>query len=74
MRPYDIITHPSAKPRIDAGWASEMIVSGMRTARTWIMRQRQRHDLALLDNRLLQDIGLSRIDVKKEAEKPFWQG
>jgi uncharacterized protein YjiS (DUF1127 family) len=35
-------------------------------------RQRQRHDLATLDDRLLRDIGLSRADAEHESRKPFW--
>jgi uncharacterized protein YjiS (DUF1127 family) len=43
----------------------------------WVRRRaelaRQRHALAELDDRLLQDIGLTRDDVASEVEKPFWQ-
>ncbi|MDY0883367.1 DUF1127 domain-containing protein [Dongia soli] len=39
----------------------------------WQARARQRRHLASLDNRLLQDIGLSRVDVEQEATKPFWR-
>ena len=35
-------------------------------------RQRQRHDLATLDDRLLRDIGVSRADADRESRKPFW--
>jgi uncharacterized protein YjiS (DUF1127 family) len=38
-----------------------------------VERARQRHALAELDDRLLQDVGLSRADVTSEVEKPFWQ-
>lgn len=40
---------------------------------TWLARRRQRLDLAELDDRLLQDIGLTRADVARETAKPFWQ-
>lgn len=36
--------------------------------------QRSRRALAVLDDRMLRDIGLSRVDAKREAEKPFWVG
>jgi uncharacterized protein YjiS (DUF1127 family) len=39
----------------------------------WEERAAQRRHLATLDDRLLQDIGLSRLDVDREARKPFWQ-
>lgn len=38
-----------------------------------IERARQRRALLRLDERMLRDIGLSRYDVIREAEKRFWQ-
>lgn len=40
---------------------------------TWYERLRQRHRLAVLDNRMLDDLGLSREDVARECGKPFWR-
>ncbi|MDD3448252.1 MAG: DUF1127 domain-containing protein [Gammaproteobacteria bacterium] len=40
----------------------------------WSERARQRRQLARLDDRLLGDIGLSRVDAEQEARKPFWRG
>lgn len=40
----------------------------------WQDRIRDRGRLASLDQRLLQDIGLSRADIDREISKPFWQG
>lgn len=39
----------------------------------WQERVRQRHQLAKLDDRLLRDIGISRVDAMHEIEKPFWR-
>lgn len=39
----------------------------------WYQRRRQRRRLALLDDRLLRDIGLDRATAMEEADKPFWQ-
>lgn len=39
----------------------------------WRQRSRQRTALAALDDRLLDDVGLSRDDVAREIHKPFWQ-
>lgn len=40
----------------------------------WNERTRQRRRLARLDDRLLADLGLSRVDAEQEARKPFWRG
>ena len=40
---------------------------------TWLERARQRHALRALDDWVLKDIGLSRADVMREGDKPFWQ-
>ena len=40
----------------------------------WNERARQRRRLARLDDRLLGDLGLSRVDAEQEARKPFWRG
>lgn len=39
----------------------------------WRARARTRRYLALMDGRLLRDIGLSRLDAKHEINKPFWR-
>ncbi|HZD26482.1 MAG TPA: DUF1127 domain-containing protein [Alphaproteobacteria bacterium] len=39
----------------------------------WQERASQRHQLAELDERLLQDMGLNRLDVWQETRKPFWR-
>ena len=36
-------------------------------------RARSRTMLAGLDDRLLADIGLNRVDVARECDKPFWR-
>ena len=41
----------------------------LKTLRTWHRRARVRRQLSILDDRILADIGLSRIDVTKR----FWQ-
>jgi len=43
------------------------------TVRGWTERQRQRHALAALDDRLLADIGVTRYEVAREVAKPFWR-
>ena len=36
-------------------------------------RHKQRQQLLTLDDRMLRDIGISRIDAMAEAGKPFWK-
>ena len=40
----------------------------------WFHRSRQRQRLLSMDDRLLQDVGLSRYDAEQESQKWFWQG
>lgn len=40
--------------------------------RAWIGVARQRRALALMDARLLRDIGLTREAAMREAGRPFW--
>ena len=39
----------------------------------WQQRAEQRKALLALDDRILKDIGITRADVVREAEKPFWK-
>lgn len=38
----------------------------------WQQRAYERHQLRMLDDHMLHDVGLSRADVEGEARKPFW--
>ncbi|MEM7041495.1 MAG: DUF1127 domain-containing protein [Pseudomonadota bacterium] len=49
------------------------IVAGLSRLARWLEVRRQRQHLASLDDRMLRDIGLSRVDVLIESEKPFWR-
>ena len=42
------------------------------TARAWMAVSHQRTKLRAMDDRMLRDIGLSREDAYREAERPFW--
>ena len=41
--------------------------------RRWIERTRQRRALVELDDQMLRDIGITRVEAVREAEKPFWE-
>ncbi|WP_433887356.1 DUF1127 domain-containing protein [Pseudomonas vranovensis] len=38
----------------------------------WRQLHRQRRELARLSDAALDDIGLSRADILREVERPFW--
>jgi uncharacterized protein YjiS (DUF1127 family) len=41
--------------------------------RLWRSRTRERRHLARLDERMLRDIGITRLDAARECAKPFWR-
>ncbi|HLH50858.1 MAG TPA: DUF1127 domain-containing protein [Roseiarcus sp.] len=52
----------------------------LRQARNWLglievwrRRAQERRALCAMDLRELRDIGLTPIDARREAEKPFWR-
>ncbi len=40
----------------------------------WQERVSQRRQLMQMDERLLKDIGVSRVQARAEFDKPFWRG
>lgn len=55
-----------------AGWGG--FQNGVRAAlREWRRRRNGRLELARLDERMLRDIGLTRVDAEYEINKPFWR-
>ena len=49
-------------------------LSGVRAAlREWRRRRNSRLELARFDERMLRDIGLTRLDAQYEVNKPFWR-
>jgi uncharacterized protein YjiS (DUF1127 family) len=45
----------------------------LETLELWAQRRRQRDALMSLDDSLLKDIGLTRLDAEAEGRKPFWR-
>jgi uncharacterized protein YjiS (DUF1127 family) len=43
------------------------------TLREWHRRSRDRAALASFDDRMLRDIGVTRVDALYEINKPFWR-
>jgi uncharacterized protein YjiS (DUF1127 family) len=60
--------HNTAVAVLSDAWSSVAA-----TLREWRRRARDRAELARLDNRMLQDIGLTRGDAEFVINKPFWR-
>ena len=58
-----------ARARTRAASASRIV----ETLLTWRRRAIERGRLAALDERLLKDIGINRLDMLREVSKPVWQ-
>jgi uncharacterized protein YjiS (DUF1127 family) len=66
-----------AAPGAGAVSASGWVERCRRTVTRWIVRSRQRQTLRDIaeanDLHLLKDIGVSRQEAFREADKPFWR-
>jgi uncharacterized protein YjiS (DUF1127 family) len=49
------------------------LVAFVETVLAWQERARERHTLAVMDDRLLRDMGITRAEVDTEIHKPFWR-
>ena len=58
-----------SRPRFGMGWP----LAVLRLMGRWCERRRQRRDLSDLDDRLLDDIGITRRQADEECRKPFWR-
>jgi uncharacterized protein YjiS (DUF1127 family) len=52
---------------------SNLVNKTLETLRTWKERTDQRRQLVLLDQRMLQDIGITRSDAIHEFHKSVWE-
>jgi uncharacterized protein YjiS (DUF1127 family) len=62
-----ISLHLTVEPRRGLRWSGVK-----RQVAEWWSFARSRYDLESLDDRCLQDIGMSRCTADFEAAKPFW--
>jgi uncharacterized protein YjiS (DUF1127 family) len=70
------VHHALARRPVQEPWlrqASRAIERAVDAILTWRERVRMRRQLLSLDDRLLKDIGITRLQAQSEAEKPFWQ-
>jgi uncharacterized protein YjiS (DUF1127 family) len=56
-----------------AGSQPEVQAEQARSPADWRRRVRDRRELALMSDRSLRDIGLTRYDAFQEIRKPFWR-
>ena len=52
--------------------ADRLIADALNAGFQWRERSRERRQLAALSEVMLRDIGLTRADVERETQKPFW--
>ncbi|SME88195.1 Uncharacterized conserved protein YjiS, DUF1127 family [Tistlia consotensis] len=64
-RPQVAAPKRRARPSLIAGLVGTLF--------TWQERWAQRERLKGLDDHMLHDLGLSRVDAQAEADKPFWR-
>ena len=62
---------PASRPV--AFYLASQVRAAVHAVHTWRARTRQRHALARLDCRLLQDAGITHAARSLEIIKPFWQ-
>ena len=55
-----------------ARWHQELL-HVLAIVKLWRQRQAQRRQLTQLPDFMLKDIGITRVDARQEADKPFWQ-
>lgn len=65
-------TRVEAGIRHDHSTLADLYRGLAKTFAVWADRRRQRRNLAMLDDRMLADIGLDRACAEHEANKPFW--
>jgi len=69
--PKTVANRMLSRPAVEADAATGR--GWWRIVRTWADRRRQRAALARLDDRLLADIGITRLQATCEAARPFWR-
>jgi uncharacterized protein YjiS (DUF1127 family) len=50
-----------------------LVQATSRLLRLWRSRARERRALARFSERDMRDLGLNRMDIVRECEKPFWR-
>jgi uncharacterized protein YjiS (DUF1127 family) len=72
-RPFEAVTERCFQGALwFARHADRIVVGTFWSAFRARERAAQRHMLASLDDRMLKDLGISRIDAEREFRKKFW--
>ena len=56
-----------------AQWPAKALKSAWTMVLDWQSRASRRSHLEALDDHLLRDVGLTRDDIRRELDKPFWR-
>ncbi len=64
---------PRPRPRSSIAGESGVLSGWIAAVETWLIRRQGWRDLNLLDDRLLDDVGLARKTVLWKAGMPFWR-
>ncbi|WP_371925124.1 DUF1127 domain-containing protein [Pseudomonas sp. H9] len=59
-------------PQPHQGGFSQLFQGAIRQLARWWQLHQQRLELARLSDAALHDIGMSRVDILQEVERPFW--
>ena len=73
MPTFDLTLPPEAHTSWRRKEPLPPLVAGLMLIARWIERSRQRRALAALDDHVLRDIGITRVEAEREAQKPFWK-
>jgi uncharacterized protein YjiS (DUF1127 family) len=75
MKSYALSTHLSTSLTAEQALlgAKSSLSRALSTLSVWRTRAEQRRRLAEMDDYLLLDMGMHRLDALREAEKPFWR-
>lgn len=63
----------AARGRTRSGYAADFITRAWVWSYRAYMRARSRNEMRHLNEHSLKDIGLTAVDVEREASKPFWR-
>ena len=74
IAPYDILTGLPIFHRTPvAHHRTDLLAQIGRTIALWRERRRDRRGFAVLNDRDLQDLQVSRWELERELSKPFWR-